>query len=253
MVGALGVNQRWLFTVGVRARHLPRRRSAARCRCRASRPTSNLDLALIGEAFVVVVVGGMGIDRRRVRRRDPDRRWSRRSASAPASSTSFGAPYPARKLTLVAEFLVMAVVLVVRPGACSAGRRPRCAPRPSERRSPLRRAALRAGRRAGGLSRCAALLPLAGRRLRAGADDRHADRRAVRGQPALPHGPGRHAFVRPRRLLRPRRLRRGAAASSARGLPMELALVARAACAPRSARSSSAGSACACRASTWRC
>ena len=87
MVGALGVNQRWLFTVGVRARRLPRRRSAARCRCRTSRRNLSLDLALIAEAFVVVVVGGMGsiagafLAALLIAR-------SRRSASAPARSTS---------------------------------------------------------------------------------------------------------------------------------------------------------------------
>ena len=59
MVAALGVNQNWLFT-GV----LPRRRSspgsAARCRSRARRSPCTMDLSIIAEAFVVVVVGGMG-------------------------------------------------------------------------------------------------------------------------------------------------------------------------------------------------
>ena len=52
--------------------------------------------------------------------------------------------------------------------------------------------------------------------LRHRADDRPADRGAVRGQPALHHGAGRHALVRPRRLLRARRLRRRAVAEGAR-------------------------------------
>ena len=74
----------------------------------------NLDLALIGEAFVVVVVGGMG---------------SIAGAFVAAlliamvkafcigagSIDLFGTPFPLSKLTLVAEFLVMAVVLVWRP------------------------------------------------------------------------------------------------------------------------------------------
>jgi branched-chain amino acid transport system permease protein len=59
MVGALGVNQAWLFT-GVFALGACWPAWAARCSCRASRPTLDLDLHTIGDAFVVVVVGGMG-------------------------------------------------------------------------------------------------------------------------------------------------------------------------------------------------
>ena len=49
--------------------------------------------------------------------------------------------------------------------------------------------------------------------------------RAVRGQPALHHGPGRHGFLRPCRLFRPRRLWRRRCCAEARRLPMEAALV----------------------------
>ena len=74
----------------------------------------DLDLAVIAEAFVVVVVGGLGsiggaflaallIG------------VSRRSASASARSTGSASDIVFSKLTLVVEFLVMAVVLVVRP------------------------------------------------------------------------------------------------------------------------------------------
>lgn len=113
MVGALGVNQAWLFT-GVfalgallaglgGALQLPREPAAL-----------GLDLLTIGDAFVVVVVGGMG--------------------SIPGAYVAalliaeikalcvglgtvewFGVSFSFSKLTLVAEFLVMAVVLVWRP------------------------------------------------------------------------------------------------------------------------------------------
>jgi len=113
MVGALGVNQAWLFTsvfalgAGLAglggALQLPREPASL-----------NLDLLTIGDAFVVVVVGGMG--------------------SIPGAYIAalliaeikamcvglgtvelFGTAFSFSKLTLVAEFLVMAAVLVWRP------------------------------------------------------------------------------------------------------------------------------------------
>ena len=113
MVGALGVNQAWLFTsvfaLGAMlaglggALQLPREPASL-----------NLDLLTIGDAFVVVVVGGMG--------------------SIPGAYVAalliaeikalcvgigsvhwFGVDFSMSKLTLVAEFGVMAVVLIWRP------------------------------------------------------------------------------------------------------------------------------------------
>ena len=113
MVGALGVNQAWLFTsvfaLGAMlaglggALQLPREPASLQ-----------LDMLTIGDAFVVVVVGGMG--------------------SIPGAFVAalliaeikaicvgigtvnwFGVDFNFSKLTLVAEFLVMAVVLVWRP------------------------------------------------------------------------------------------------------------------------------------------
>lgn len=113
MVGALGIHQAWLFTsvfalgcflAGLGgALQLPREPA-----------NLGLDLATIGDAFVVVVVGGMG--------------------SIPGAYVAalliaeikalcvglgtieiFGVSFAFSKLTLVAEFLVMAVVLMVRP------------------------------------------------------------------------------------------------------------------------------------------
>ena len=113
MVGALGVNQAWLFTsvfaLGAMlaglggALQLPREPASL-----------NLDLLTIGDAFVVVVVGGMG---------------SIPGAYVAAlliaeikalcvgigNISAFGIDFNVSKLTLVAEFLVMAVVLVWRP------------------------------------------------------------------------------------------------------------------------------------------
>ena len=113
MVGALGVNQAWLFTsvfaLGAMlaglggALQLPREPASL-----------HLDLLTIGDAFVVVVVGGMG---------------SIPGAYVAAlliaeikalcvgigNVSAFGIEFNFSKLTLVAEFLVMAVVLVWRP------------------------------------------------------------------------------------------------------------------------------------------
>jgi len=113
MLGALGVNQAWLFTsvfaLGAMlaglggAVQLPREPASLA-----------LDLRTIGEAFVIVVVGGMG---------------SLPGAYVAAlliaeikalciglgSTTLFGITISFSKLTLVIEFLVMAVVLVIRP------------------------------------------------------------------------------------------------------------------------------------------
>lgn len=113
MVAALGVNQAWLFTavfaLGAMlaglggALQLPREPASL-----------EIDLQTIGSAFVVVVVGGMG--------------------SIPGAYVAalliaelkalciwiglvdvFGVAVSFSKLTLVVEFLVMAVVLVIRP------------------------------------------------------------------------------------------------------------------------------------------
>ncbi len=113
MVGALGVNQRWLFTsVFALGTFLAALGGALQM---PHEPANlNLDLALIGEAFVVVVVGGMG---------------SIFGAFVAAGLIAmvkafcitagtidiFGSPFPLSRLTLVAEFLVMAIVLVWRP------------------------------------------------------------------------------------------------------------------------------------------
>jgi branched-chain amino acid transport system permease protein len=113
MVGALGVNQAWLFTAVFALGSLLAGLGGA---LQLPREPANLemDLVTIGAAFVVVVVGGMG--------------------SIPGAYVAalliaelkaiciwlglvhvFGISVSFSKLTLVVEFLVMAVVLVVRP------------------------------------------------------------------------------------------------------------------------------------------
>ena len=113
MVAALGVNQAWLFT-GVFA--LGAALAGLGGALQLPREPANLemDLHIIGSAFVVVVVGGMG---------------SIPGAFVAALLISeikavciwlglvdvFGMEISFSKLTLVAEFVVMAIVLVVRP------------------------------------------------------------------------------------------------------------------------------------------
>jgi branched-chain amino acid transport system permease protein len=113
MVAALGVNQAWLFTAVFALGSLLAAFGGA---LQLPREPANLglDLVTIGEAFVVVVVGGMG--------------------SIPGAYVAalliaevkalcvglgtvdlFGIAFSFSKLTLVVEFLVMAWVLVLRP------------------------------------------------------------------------------------------------------------------------------------------
>jgi len=113
MVGALGVNQAWLFTAVFALGAMLAGLGGA---LQLPREPANLemDLHIIGSAFVVVVVGGMG---------------SIPGAFVAALLISeikaiciwlglvnvFGIDISFSKLTLVAEFVVMAIVLVVRP------------------------------------------------------------------------------------------------------------------------------------------
>lgn len=113
MVGALGVNQAWLFTAVFALGALLAGLGGS---LQLPREPANLalDMLSIGDAFVVVVVGGLG--------------------SIPGAFVAalmiaeikalciaigtvewFGITLHFSKLTLVAEFLVMAIVLIVRP------------------------------------------------------------------------------------------------------------------------------------------
>jgi branched-chain amino acid transport system permease protein len=113
MVGALGVNQAWLFTAVFALGAMLAGLGGA---LQLPREPANLelDLATIGAAFVVVVVGGMGsipgayVAALLIAELKAICIWLGVVEIA-GVSISFS------KLTLVVEFLVMAVVLVVRP------------------------------------------------------------------------------------------------------------------------------------------
>src|SRR6186997_820960 len=113
MVGALGVNQALLFTVVFMLGAFLAGIGGA---LQVAREPANLslDLIVIGEAFVVVVVGGMGSI--------PGAFLAAIIiAEVKALCIGFGVVHIGgftvnfSKLTLVAEFLVMAIVLIARP------------------------------------------------------------------------------------------------------------------------------------------
>jgi branched-chain amino acid transport system permease protein len=113
MVAALGVNQAWLFT-GVFA--LGSLLAGLGGALQIPREPANLgmDLITIGEAFVVVVVGGMGSIpgaylAALLIAETKALCYALGTVSVGEFSVSFS------RLTLVAEFLVMALVLVLRP------------------------------------------------------------------------------------------------------------------------------------------
>ncbi len=135
MVAALGVNQKWLFTSVLALGGFLAALGGA---LQMPREPANLqlDLTVIGDAFVVVVVGGMG---------------SIPGAFVAALLISMvkslcvalgtiellGIPIAFPKLTLVAEFVVMAAVLVWRPWGLL-GRQQGHVRNPGEIESPLR-------------------------------------------------------------------------------------------------------------------
>src|SRR5580704_4834037 len=113
MVGALGVNQAMLFTVVFALGSLLAGLGGA---LQVAREPANLglDLTVIGDAFVVVVVGGMG---------SIGGAFLAALIIAEVKALCIGIgvvnvgafTMNFSKLTLVAEFLVMAIVLIVRP------------------------------------------------------------------------------------------------------------------------------------------
>lgn len=113
MVGALGVNQKLLFTaVFVLGSFLVGLGGAMQV---PKEPASlTLDLMALGDAFVVVVVGGMGSI--------PGAfvaalliAWAKALCAGLGTTQIAGVEVSFTKLTLVVEFLIMALVLVVRP------------------------------------------------------------------------------------------------------------------------------------------
>ncbi|MSQ71218.1 MAG: ABC transporter permease [Betaproteobacteria bacterium] len=113
MVGALGVNQKWLFT-GVFALGSMLAGLGGALQIPREPAQLFLDLTSISDAFVVVVIGGMGSI--------PGAFLAALLISeikalcyGIGQVTLFGTVISLSKLTLVVEFLVMAVVLIVRP------------------------------------------------------------------------------------------------------------------------------------------
>lgn len=113
MVAALGIDERWLFT-GVLALGALLAGLGGALQMPREPAHLALDLAIVGEAFVVVVVGGMGSL--------PGAFLAalliaqvKALCTALGTVQVLGLELALPKLTLVAEFLVMAVVLAVRP------------------------------------------------------------------------------------------------------------------------------------------
>ena len=113
MVGALGVNQAWLFT-GVFALGAGLAALGGALQMPREPASLGLDLQTIGDAFVVVVVGGMG---------SLGGAYLAALLIATVKALCYGigtveiagTAFVFSKLTLVAEFVVMALVLVFRP------------------------------------------------------------------------------------------------------------------------------------------
>jgi branched-chain amino acid transport system permease protein len=135
MVGALGVNQALLFTAVFA---LGAGLAGLGGALQVAREPANLatDLSVIGDAFVVVVVGGMG---------SISGAYLAAVIIAEVKALCIaiglvhvaGFAFNVSKLTLVAEFLVMAIVLIVRPYGLLG--RPQAAIRgPAEPEMPLR-------------------------------------------------------------------------------------------------------------------
>ena len=148
MASALGVNQRWLFTgVFVLGALLAGLGGALQ----VPREPANLmvDLTVISDAFVVVVVGGLG-----------SIPGAFLAALLIAEIKAFCVGLGFSQATLVMEFFVMAAVLVVRPWGLL-GRMPAQARGPGAAEQPLARPSPRLLRMLAALVAALALLPLA--------------------------------------------------------------------------------------------
>ena len=198
MVAALGVNQKWLFTsvfaVGVflaalgGALQIPR-----------DAVNHAMDLRIIVDVFVVVVIGGLG-----------SIIGAFVAAVLVSELNAFGILiFP--KISIILVFLVMAVVLIVRPWGLFGKQEAAARRTPGLTVNPWR--PLTSGERLGrdgGIGRSAGIAADR-RQLRADGGLRDRDLRDLCRQPAFPDGGRRSRFVRARRLFRARRLWRGAA------------------------------------------
>jgi branched-chain amino acid transport system permease protein len=160
LVGALGIDERRLFTLVFA---LGSFLAGAAGALQLPREPANLgmDLAIIAEAFVVTVVGGLGsIGGAFVAALIIGLTKALCIAAGSVSIAGFTIAFP--KLTLVAEFVVMAVVLAVRPYGL-AGTAPAAPPvtRVPEQRALVRSPGWRSAAAATATLAAAALLPLA--------------------------------------------------------------------------------------------
>jgi branched-chain amino acid transport system permease protein len=148
MAGALGVNQRWLFT-GVFALGALLAGLGGALQIPREPANLNVDLSVISDAFVVVVVGGLG---------SIPGAFLAALLIAQAKAFCIGLGYS--KATLVVEFIVMAAVLVLRPQGLLG--RATAAPRgPSTEEPPLHRPSPRLLRVLAAVTAALVLLPLA--------------------------------------------------------------------------------------------
>ena len=201
MVAALGVDQRVLFTA-VFALGAGLAGLGGALALPDGSASLQLDLSVITDAFVIVVVGGLGSL--------PGAYLASLLIGVMQSLGILFVP----KLTLVMVFAVMAAVLVVRPqgllGRAGATVREAAAP-------PLVRPAPPALRWLGASAFAAAAGgAVDGRAVRAFGADRGDDRGAVRSLAAFHDGARRDAELRPCRVVRARRLWRGTGGNRAR-------------------------------------
>ncbi len=194
MVAALGVNQAWLFTaVFALGAMLAGLGGAFAAAARAGQPGAGPGGDRRG--FRRRGRRRHGLDPRRLRSRIADRRDQGRCVSAWAPSNCSAWPSRCPSSRWVVEFLVMAIVL---GGAPVGSVRPCPSAQPPHRRA---RGALEACRPPHALGRRCADGRIDGTAvahgavaLRHRAGHRPAHRRALRRQPALHHGPGRHCI-----------------------------------------------------------
>lgn len=124
MAGALGINQRWLFT-GVFALGALLAGLGGALQIPREPASLGVDLSVVSDAFVVVVVGGLG-----------SIPGAFIAALVIAQAKAFCIALGYSKATLVVEFLVMAAVLVLRPWGLF-GRAPADARGPGVPEQPL--------------------------------------------------------------------------------------------------------------------
>jgi branched-chain amino acid transport system permease protein len=222
LASALGVNARTLFTLVFALGSCLAGLAGA---LQLPREPANLgmDLAVIAEAFVVTVAGGLGsIPGAFVAALLIGLIKALCIALGTVDLGGFEIDFP--KLTLVAEFVVMAVVLVVKPYGLM-GAAPSMPP--TTPLAEFRTLVVPPGRRAAvgalALLALAAVLAVDRRRIPVDPRDGHSRVHAVRREPAARDGHRRHGVVRACRLLRSRRVRRRTGGEARR--PMEAALL----------------------------